>query len=516
MSNKSSDALLLLIQSLTKAEKKNFKLYVTRNSKREDLRTVKLFDILEKMNEYDETKILQKYTSLPKQQLLNVKSILYNDILSSLRLLKENEHIDIRLHEQMDHARILYGKGLYMQSLKILEKMRELATVHHQFSYLQQILFFEKKIETLHITRSMVGRADLLVNNANRVNEMLTTINTLSNLSLHLYSWFIANGHARNKQDETTLRTFFANNLPPEFDGENFFYSKLYLYQSHCWLNYILQDFFQYYRYTQKWVDLFEQYPVMKATEVVHYVKGLHYLADAHFYLRNFRKLENTIEIMSTFQQSEIIQKNEAYLALLFTYLSTAEINRHFIEGTFSKGLQLVKSIEENLATYDLYIDNHRVLIFHYKIACMYFGSGDNETAIDYLNKIINRKTDLRTDLQCYARLLHLIAHYELGNYDLLEYLSKSVYHLMAKMANLSIVEEEMFKFLKKALRSSSKEIKNEFKVLLQKLIAHTTNPFETRAYSYLDIISWLESKIHNRPVQNVIREKYLAMPKHK
>jgi hypothetical protein len=31
----------------------------------------------------------------------------------------------------------------------------------------------------------------------------------------------------------------------------------------------------------------------------------------------------------------------------------------------------------------------------------------------------------------------------------------------------------------------------------------------ETRAFSYLDIISWLESKINNVNVQDVIREKY-------
>jgi len=45
------------------------------------------------------------------------------------------------------------------------------------------------------------------------------------------------------------------------------------------------------------------------------------------------------------------------------------------------------------------------------------FRQRDYERTIDYLNKIINWKVDLRTDLQCYSRLLHLIAHYELGNY---------------------------------------------------------------------------------------------------
>ena len=56
---------------------------------------------------------------------------------------------------------------------------------------------------------------------------------------------------------------------------------------------------------------------------------------------------------------------------------------------------------------------------------------------------------DLRIDLQCYARLLHMMSHYELGNYDIMESLIKSVYRFMAKMKNLTVVEEEMFAFLR-------------------------------------------------------------------
>ncbi len=39
------------------------------------------------------------------------------------------------------------------------------------------------------------------------------------------------------------------------------FYERIYLYQAYCWYYYILQDFVMYYRYTQKWVDLFTEYP---------------------------------------------------------------------------------------------------------------------------------------------------------------------------------------------------------------------------------------------------------------
>ena len=180
------------------------------------------------------------------------------------------------------------------------------------------------------------------------------------------------------------------------------------------------------------------------------------------------------------------------------------------MEGTFTEGLQLVPYLEENLKEYYIYLDRHRILVFYYKIASLYFGSGDYGNTIDYLNKIINWKVDLRTDLQCYSRLLHLIAHYELGNYELIEYLAKSVYRFMSKMENLSIVEEDIFEFLRRSFRVEKNDLKHEFQRLLEKLKTREKNPLENRAFSYLDIISWLESKIHNVPVQDVIRKKYL------
>ena len=243
--------------------------------------------------------------------------------------------------------------------------------------------------------------------------------------------------------------------------------------------------------------------------ETAHYIKGMHNLMGAHFDLRNHTKLEETIQQFEKFSHRKIVEQNENNRILIFIYLTTAKINKHFIEGSFTEGLKLVPTIEDNLKEYEIFLDRHRVLIFYYKIACLYFGAGNNEKAIDYLNKIINWKVDLRTDLQCYARLLHLIAHYELGNFDLLEYLIKSVYRFMAKMENLSAVEEEMFKFLRRSFHVGARSLKPEFQKLLDKLKKYEGNPLETRAFSYLDVISWLESKVHNENVQDVIARKF-------
>ncbi len=510
MPNRSSDALFQLVQSLERSEKRNFKLYMTRNSASGDLKVVHLFDALEKMKQYDEELLLLKNPSIHKQQLSNLKAHLYREILRSLRLLNQEENIDLELHEQLDFARLLYNKGLYLQSLKILDRIKELAKNNNQATYQLQVLFLEKKIESLHITRSMQDRAERLSEESVEITGRLSLISSLSNLSLQLYSWYIKNGHARNAEDKAEVDAFLTHPAILQAQDKKGFYERLYFYQCHCWHAFITQNFLGYYRYCQKWVDLFDAEPKMIDVETTHYIKGLHNLMGAHFDLHNYQKFNETILVFEKFMATPVIVNNRNNLIQTFIYLNISRLNKHFMEGTFTEGLQLVPYIEEKLEEYELYLDRHRVLVFYYKIASLYFGSGDADRSIDYLNKIINWKVDLRTDLQCYARLLHLIAHYELGNFDLLEYLLKSVYRFMYKMQNLSTVEEKIFEFLKKSFRLSSHQLKPEFEPLLVTLQSLEKNRLESRAFMYLDIISWLESKITAKPVQQVIRQKYL------
>jgi hypothetical protein len=514
MPNRTTDALFQLIQSLERAEKRNFKLYATRNSGSGELKVIELFDALDKMKQYDEKVLLKKHKGIQKKQLSNLKAALYQEILASLRILKQADNIDLQLHEQLDFARILYNKGLYMQSLRILDRIKEQARNNNQVTYIQQVLFLEKKIEALHITRSMQDRAEQLCIEVNDTNKRLQMISTLSNLSLLLYGWYIKNGHARNEADKQALASIFDNPAIHKYEQPEGFYEKLYLYQCHCWYAFITQEFLLYYRYCQKWVDLFHDEPKMIQVETAHYIKGIHNLLGAHFDLRNFKKFHQTIQALEKFIQLPVVQQNQNNLIQCFTYLYTAKLNRHFMEGTFTKGLALVPEIEEKLKEYELYLDRHRILVFYYKIASLYFGSGNAEKSIDYLNLIINWKVDLRTDLQCYARLLHLIAHYELGNLNLLQYLLKSVYRFMAKMQNLSATEDAVFDFLRNVFRISPRKMKPELELLLKKLQSLANDRMETRAFMYLDILSWLESKIQEKPVQTIIRQKYLDAQK--
>jgi len=169
-----------------------------------------------------------------------------------------------------------------------------------------------------------------------------------------------------------------------------------------------------------------------------------------------------------------------------------------------------VPEIENKLNEFALFVDPHRVMVLNYKIGSLYFGSGDFETSIDYMQKIINENVGLRYDLQCYARLQHLLAHYELGNYELLEYLSRSVYRFMEKMQNLTLLEEEILRFLRRAFNIPSYKTKDELEKFLQQIKGFEKNRLQTRVFVYLDIISWVESKVYDKPVSEIIKQKYL------
>ncbi len=514
MPNRSTDILFQLIQSLEKSEKRHFKLYIKRSSGNEDLKVIQLFDAMDKLRDYDEKLLLRKLPNIEKPQLANLKTHLYKQIMASLRLLKITENIDLQLNEQLDYARILYNKGLKHQALRILERVKEIARSNYKFSFLTQVISLEKKIETLHITRSTLEKTADLAHDAIAVADHISRVAKLSNLALLLYGWYVKNGHARNEEDEVDVKEYFKENLPDTNIPEAGFYEKLYLYQSYVWYAFIRQDFLMYYRYSQKWIDLFNQEDMMKSVEIGHYIKGMHNLLNAHFDLRNFNKFAITLREFEEFGNTPLANQHDNFRVHTFIYINSAKINQHLMLGTFNEGLSLIKIIEEKLEEYALYVDKHRILVFNYKFATLYFGDGDYGTCINYLQKIINDQVGLRNDLQCYARLMHLMAHYELGNNEIIEYLIKSVYRFMAKMKNLTVIEEEIFRFLRKSFNIPPRKMHDEFVTFLATIKKYEKSRFETRSFAYLDIISWVESKVYNKTMGFIIHEKYLASKK--
>jgi hypothetical protein len=514
IANDQKDFLFSLIKSLNKSEKRQFKLFVGRLDVNADSIYLNLFNFLDKANDYNEKDILKR-SVVKKQQLANVKAHLYKQILISLRLTPLHRNIRSLLREQLDFASILYHKGLYKQSLKILDKAKETAIDYEEKNMAYEIVELEKVIESQYITRSIATRADELSVQAKELSQLNVISSKLSNLSLQLYSIILKSGYVKNKQESEKIATYFQDQLPKYDIKDLGFREKLWLYNAFLWYNFILQDFLNSYKYASKLVNLFDQNPNMIVLNPVFFLKGSNYHLEALFFLQNKPKFQKALKEFEEKVSEESFPKDENVEALKFLYLNFHSINEHFIDGSFQDGLALIPKIESNFKNYSSKIDEHHKMIFYFKFASLQFGAGNNKESIFYLNKIISNKTlEMREDLLCFARVLNILAHYEAGLDDDLEFLLKSTYRFLIKMNDLHEVQKEMIKFIRDLQNVYPHNLKQTFIDIHKKLKVYESHPFERRAFLYLDILSYLESKIENKPVARIIYDKYLERGK--
>ncbi len=511
MTNAHRDSLFVLVKSLSKSEKRQFKLYVGRLGVNTDAKFLALFNLMDKIKKYDEKTILES-SIVKKAQLSNLKAHLYKQILVSLRLNPVNQTIRLQIREQLDFATILYQKGLYRQSLKILDKAKAIAIENQEKNIAYEIVELEKIIETQYITRSIPDRADELAVQAKELSAQNVMTSKLSNLSLQLYGQMLKVGYVRSDEDYVRVKEYFENHLPKYQIEDLGFREKLWLYKAYLWYSFLTQDFLSTYKYASKWVDLFYEHREQIYLNPVFFIKGNHYLLESLFYVKYASQFKQTLERLEKMVGGKEFPKNDNVTSLVFLYVNANKLNLHFLEGTFKKGVYLVKIIEYGINKHKDRIDAHHIMLLYYKIACLYFGIGDNKTCIQYLKKIINnRNLKMREDLMCFARVLSLVAHYEAGMDYHLEIQLKSTYKFLLKMNDLHAVQKEMIKFLRNLGGIYPHELKNEFQKLHTELKKYEDHPYEKRAFLYLDIISWLESHLENRPVAEIIREKAMA-----
>ena len=506
--NTQNDALFVLIQSLSKSEKRHFSLYIGRLEGNTDAKFFALFKFLEKQKKYDEKTIIESGI-VSKQQLSNLKAHLYRQILASLRMNPSHKNVRMQIREQLDFATVLYQKGLYKQSLRLLEKAKTMAIDNEEKNIAYEIVELEKVIESQYITRSISTRADELTVQAKELSQHNVIASKLSNLSLQLYGILLKTGYVRNDFELQKINNYFEARLP-EFDYKSLgFRERLWLYKANLWRCFLTQDFLHAYKYAYQWVELFEEYPKMIEVNPVFYLKGKNYLLEALFFIKHRQEFNKELQYFEQEIENSIIPINSNTEILIFQYLYSNKLHKYFMDGSFEEGLYLVDLIEKKIKLYSNRLDQHHVVVFYYKIACLYFGMGNNKKCIEYLSSIINaKKLYVGEDLQCFARILNLIAHYESGLDYHLERQFKETYKFLLKMENLQEVQKVFIESIKSLGDLYPHQFKKEFQKIHSKLQVFENHPYEKRAFLYLDILSWLESKIYNKPVAQIIKEK--------
>lgn len=503
-----SDDVFMLIKSLTKSEKRYFKVHASVHNGQKKF--TGLFDVMDRMNVYDEKKMLRKIPQISSKQLPNQKAYLHRQVLESLREYHQSKSTDINLRTMIDHAGILYDKGLYAQAIKQLDKAKRLALINNRSVLLLDMVELERNIVAHMVSENNESRVKRIVHETQDVVSNISNINRFSNLASILNSFYVKKGFVRNRSDYANVRNYFHEHLPSYKEDKLSFYEKLYLH--YCYISYyfFIQDFKKGYAYTVKYMDIFENRPELKKEKFELYLKGLNYQLVAEYKLSMLDAFEDTYKKLMRASQLKGIYLSEHLQMLLFRYKYMHKINHYFMMGDFKGGIKIINVAESELDRFAIRMDKHHVILFYYKVACLYFGAGYFGKAVVWLNKIINmRDADIRSDILSFARILNLVCHYELGNNELADHYIRSTYRFLLKKEERYRYHDYIIRFLKNLNKGSrGKVLLKQFAGLKEQLLPLEKHPYEKRPFLYFDIISWLESKLEDISIEDAVKAK--------
>ncbi len=492
-----SDQLFQLVKSLTKSEKRNFTFYATRIQEADSLKYLQLFELLDKEKELNDTQILARLKGIDKGQYSNLKRHLYKQIMTSLRMIHILKKTDIQIREYLDYVDILYGKGLYLQSLKILDKAKVLADKSNNDILYLSILELEKNIESRHITRSGPDIVHELISQSEEKIRIIDSAAKLSNIRINLHSHYIKNGHVKNPEElDSFIKKYqFIHDLANP--NHCTYYERIYLYQSLVWYYYIILDFENCLKYAASWVDLFRQSPALIEADPDLYMRGYHYLLTCAYNLKYKEKFDSYLDELEKFRDQNYSQFNNNTQIISFLYVHYSRLNKYFLHEQYIEGLTVIPATLKRIQRYKSKLDAHRILVFYFKIAWMHLMAGDSNSAINYLNQIFQMEVGtLREDIQGYSQLMFLMAHYDAGNDDIMDYLIRGARLFFSRMQEKNKLQSATIQFFQKIVKRPYAERKIIIQEFYKELTLMEKDVFEQRSMLYLDMKGWLQKKI--------------------
>lgn len=500
-----TNKLHTLIQSLTKSEKRYFKLYSNQSTPEKEKNYIKLFDVLEKMPAYSEEELVVNLQTegVNAKYLAADKNHLYNLILRSLRNFHTSRTSRLKVKECLEYADILLDKGLKDQSLQQLQKGEKIAKQYDLVSYFPEILRLERKI-----VGPPIKVKDLEKQYA-RYKDAITKLENFNEYDfLHSRTSFIRRkvGKTRNPEELELFQDILNHPLMKEDKALSFF-SKIRYHQIWAGYAYSKNDWQNEYQHNKQLLELMgdkkefvEEYPLEYAatfSRVLILTKQAE--PEAYFStLNRFRDIPN-----------KTVRHQRQVKSLVECLAYSTEFVRMIKQGLFDEAEVIIPDFEQFLNDYDDLIEPAFKMNSYYKFAYVYIGLDDYSRALDYLNTVLNEFDEkLRPDIYRYSKILTLIVHLELGNTTLLPYISKSTQHHLKSRQKLFKTEKLLMDFIKKIKpdANNSGAWKEGLPALRAKFMEVFKEPNERNALQYFDFVAWMDSRIEGRSFMEVKR----------
>lgn len=497
---KPSEELFILINSLTKSEKRFFKLSSSIQTGEKNY--LKLFEFIEKQDEYDENALKENFKNETFiKHLPSEKNHLYKLILKALRGFHSDQTSSSRLKEELRNIEILYDKALYKECTKFIKRGKSLAIKNEKFYYLIELLSWEKRL-----SEESYESGNFKINLNKIVTEEEEALAKLENLAAYhiLYSKinavFRSEGYTKNREQREIVDEIANQHL---IKGKHTALS--YRAASICFYikglcaaaqrNY--NESFIHFNRTKKILD---DHPLLKMDLSKRYLLTNFHLFRCYLVAGEFEKAEDVLTYIESLPSKKGF-KSENILNRVDSITFNQRLMLLNIQGKFSESIQFQeKTLELRGKDFASLYSVEQKMLMDFYLAYAYFGIENYKKALFHLNNILNSEFQLlRQDLFKFSRLFNLVLHIELGNFDLLDYVVKSTKRYLKKDNNDAQIIYSTFDYLSAIIRNgsidNSQSILVDFRDALGKL---TQDSDERVILEYFNIEAWVNSKLNN------------------
>ncbi len=503
MSNKVSSHLFELIKSLSKSEKRYFKLFSSRHVIGEENGYLRLFDFIDRMDDYQEDLIFMHFKG---QALLNKFSItkarLYNNILRSLDSFNTNSSVDAQLYRSLHCADILYDKGLYKQCERLLSSAEKQANKHERFTILLEIKQKQKKlIENELYTEIKSTQITKMFEEEKEIIDEITTYHQLWNVKSLLFQEINLRGSVRNEEDTLKLKSFV--DRITHLDVKEYSNKTKYLYHHiHSAYYFSVNDLESSYYHLDANIKLLENNKTALKNRPNIYFS---LLTNIIYVSTRLQKYEEAQTYLSKLKGLSAKGKQQKTLDLDIKYFSSSMSLELFLlieKGDYKKALGLVPEIEEAYRLYGNHVNSLRKAYIDFKVGIIYLSLGDYSNALSWINKILNEsKIDQKQDIFCFAQLINLILHLELDNNRFLPYALNATKRYLKNRNRIYAFEELFLKLISQMSKSDNFFDLEERLIPIEKeLIKLKADPKEQVVFEYFDFLTWVQSKLKRKP----------------